>query len=162
MENRKEIGHFEGDTIVSRESKPRLKTINERVTGVVFIGKMNDGGTKESNRVTIERLNDMPIEYRKTLTQDNGFENLDYKAVEKELNISCYFAHVFCSCERGSNENVNGLIRRYFPKGTDFSKVSDEEVRHVEYLLNTRPRKRFGGLTPCEVLFMKTGVALKY
>ena len=73
-----------------------------------------------------------------------------------------YFAHPYCSQERGSNENLNGLIRRYFPKGTDFAQVSDQEIRRVEGLLNNRPRKRFGGLTPCEVLFMKTGVALKY
>ena len=162
VEKRKEIGHFEGDTIVSRESKPRLKTLNERVTGVVFIGMMIDGTTKESNRVTITRLRDIPSEYRKTLTQDNGTENFGYREVEKELKVSCYFAHAYCSQERGSNENTNGLIRRYFPKGTDFSKVSNEEIKHVEYLLNTRPRKRLAGLTPLEVLYIKTGVALKY
>ena len=162
VEKRKEIGHFEGDTIVSRESKDRLKTINERVTGTVFIGKMIDGTTKESNRVTINRLRDIPSEYRKTLTQDNGTENFGYREVENELKVSCYFAHAYCSQERGSNENINGLIRRYYPKGTDFSKVSDLEIKHVEYLLNTRPRKRFAGLTPSEVLYNKTGVALKY
>lgn len=162
VEKRKEIGHFEGDTIVSRESKSRLKTLNERVTGIVFIGKMIDGTTRESNRVTKERLIDFPSEYRKTLTQDRGMENFDYQDLEKDLQISCYFAHAYCSQERGSNENINGLIRRYFPKGTDFSKVSDLEIKHVEYLLNTRPRKRFAGLTPSEVLYNKTGVALKY
>lgn len=162
VEKREKVGHFEGDTIVSRESKDRVKTLNERVTGVVFIGKMIDGTTKEANRVTIERLMEIPIEYRKTLTQDRGSENADYKDLEKNLQISCYFAHAYCSQERGSNENTNGLIRRYFPKGTDFSKVSNEEIKHVEYLLNTRPRKRLAGLTPLEVLYIKTGVALKY
>lgn len=162
VEKREIIGHFEGDTVVSRESRDRLKTLNERVTGVVLIGKMIDGTTKESNRVTKERLIDFPTEYRKTLTQDRGTENFDYRDLEKNLQISCYFAHAYCSQERGSNENINGLIRRYFPKGTDFSKVSDLEIKHVEYLLNTRPRKRFAGLTPSEVLYNKTGVALKY
>ena len=162
VEKRKEIGHFEGDTIVSRESKPRLKTLNERSCGIVLIGKTKDGTTSECNRVALERLSEFPEEYRKTLTQDRGTENFDYKPLEAGLNISCYFAHAYCSQERGSNENLNGLIRRYFPKGTDFSKVSDEEIRQVENLLNNRPRKRFGGLTPCEVLLMKTGVALKY
>lgn len=162
VEKRIEIGHFEGDTIVSRESKPRLKTLNERSCGVVLIGKTQDGTTKECNRVALERLIEFPEEYRKTLTQDRGTENADYKPLETGLNISCYFAHAYCSQERGSNENLNGLIRRYFPKGTDFSKVTDEEIMRVEGLLNNRPRKRFGGLTPCEVLFMKTGVALKY
>ena len=162
VEKRKEIGHFEGDTIVSRESKPRLKTLNERSCGIVLIGKTKDGTTSECNRVALERLIEFPEEYRKTLTQDRGTENFDYKPLEKDLKISCYFAHTYCSQERGSNENLNGLIRRYFPKGTDFAKVSDERIRQVEGLINNRPRKRFGGLTPCEVLFMKTGVALKY
>lgn len=162
VEKRKEIGHFEGDTIVSRESKPRLKTLNERSCGVVLIGKTKDGTTEECNRVALQRLIEFPKEYRKTLTQDRGAENFDYKPLEDELGIFCYFAHAYCSQERGSNENLNGLIRRYFPKGTDFSKISDERIREVEGLLNNRPRKRFGGLTPCEVLFMKTGVALKY
>lgn len=162
VEKRKVIGHFEGDTIVSRESKPRLKTLNERSCGIVLIGKTKDGTTTECNRVALERLIEFPEEYRKTLTQDRGTENFDYKQLETGLSISCYFAHAYCSQERGSNENLNGLIRRYFPKGTDFSKVTDERIREVEGLLNNRPRKRFGGLTPCEVLFMKTGVALKY
>lgn len=162
VEKRKEIGHFEGDTIVSRESKPRLKTLNERSCGVVLIGKTMDGTTEECNRVVLERLVEFPEEYRKTLTQDRGTENFDYKPLETELKISCYFAHAYCSQERGSNENLNGLIRRFFPKGTDFSKVTETEIKRVEGLLNNRPRKRFGGLTPCEVLLMKTGVALKY
>jgi IS30 family transposase len=162
VEKRKEIGHFEGDTIVSRESKPRLKTINERSCGIILIGKTKDGTTSECNRVVLERLTEFPEEFRKTLTQDRGMENVDYKPLEEGLKISCYFAHAYCSQERGSNENANGLIRRFFPKGTDFSKVSDEEIMRVEGLLNNRPRKRFGGLTPCEVLLMKTGVALKY
>ena len=162
VEKRKEIGHFEGDTIISRESKFRLKTLNERSCGVVLIGKTKDGTTHECNRVVLERLTDFPEEYRKTLTQDRGTENFDYKPLEKELTISCYFAHPYCSQERGSNENLNGLIRRYFPKGTDFAKITDQEIMRVEGLLNNRPRKRFGGLTPCEILFMKTGVALEY
>lgn len=142
-EKRKEIGHFEGDTIVSRESKSRLKTLNERVCGIVFIGKTKDGTTDECNKVVLQRLTSFPGTYRKTLTQDRGTENFDYKPLEKELAISCYFAHAYCSQERGSNENLNGLIRRYFPKGTDFAKVSDEEIARVESLLNNRPRKRF-------------------
>lgn len=162
VEDRKEVGHFEGDTIVSRESKPRLKTLNERSSGIVLIGKTRDGTTEECNRVALERLIEFPEEYRKTLTQDRGTENFDYQPLEKELNISCYFAHAYCSQERGSNENLNGLIRRYFPKGTDFSKITNAEIMRVEGLLNNRPRKRFGGMTPCEVLFEKTGVALEY
>lgn len=160
VDKRKEIGHWEDDTMVSRESTGRFKTINERVTGAVLIGKMKDGSIAESNRVVCDRLAAIPQKYRKTLTRDRGTENFGYKQIEKELSLSCYFAHAYCSYERGSNENLNGLIRRFFPKKTDLAKVTDAQVRHVEYLLNTRPRKRHGGLTPYEVFYRKTGVAI--
>jgi len=89
-------------------------------------------------------------------------ENMGWVDIEKALSLKVYFAHSYCSYERGSNENLNGLVRRFFPKKTDFAKVTDEEIRRVEYLLNTRPRKRFGGKTPLEVFLEKTGVAISY
>ena len=161
-EGRKEIGHWEDDTMVSRQSVVRLKSINERASGVVFLGKMRDGTSEESTRVVCERLSAVPSSFRKTLTRDRGTENMGYKNIETNLNLSCFFAHSYCSYERGSNENLNGLVRRFLPKKTDFDKVSNEEIRQVEYLLNTRPRKRFGGKTPLEVLLEKTGVAITY
>lgn len=160
-DRRKEIGHWEDDTVVSRKSTSRLKTINERVSGLVFIKKMKNGSVEESNCAVLEKLEQIPSPYVLTLTRDRGTENFGYKEIEQTLEISCYFAHPYCSHERGSNENANGLIRRFLPKGTDFAKVSDKEIAHVEYLLNTRPRKRLEGLTPYEVFFNKTGVALK-
>lgn len=162
VDKRKELGHFEDDTIVSRQSLVRLKTINERTCGIVFIGRMKDGTSEESTRVVCERLKAIPSPFLKTLTRDRGTENMGWVEVEKELGLRVYFAHSYCSYERGSNENLNGLIRRFFPKKTDFAKVSDEELKRVEYLLNTRPRKRFGGKTPLEVLLEKTGVAITY
>ena len=162
VEKRKEIGHFEDDCIVSRQSKDRIKSINERSTGIVFFSKMKDGTKEESTRVVCERLKDFPSPYLKTLTRDRGTENMDWQTIENNLHLKVYFAHPYCSHERGSNENLNGLFRRFFPKKTDFSKVTDEEIRRVEYLINTRPRKRFGGKTPLEVLLEKTGVAITY
>lgn len=160
VDARKILGHWEDDCIVSRESKDRLKTVNERFSGLVFIQKMKDGTMEESSKAVISRLKLIPSQYLKTLTRDRGSENMGYLDIELALNISCYFAHSYCSYERGSNENTNGLIRRYFPKGTDFSKISYEEIQKVEYLLNSRPRKRLGGLTPYEVFYNITGVAL--
>jgi len=162
VDRRKEIGHWEDDTIVSRESADRLKSINERVSGVVLLGKMNDGSIVESNRVVIERLSLLPPDLRKTLTRDRGVENLGYREIEDELNLTCYFAHAYCSQERGSNENLNGLVRRVYPKKTDFRTVTDADLRRLEYRLNSRPRKRLGGKTPLEVLFERTGCALTY
>jgi IS30 family transposase len=159
---RKRLGDWEDDTVVSKQSADRLKTINERVSGVVLIGKMGDGTIIESNRVVLERLGQIPPALRRTLTRDRGSENLGYRELEEKLGLTCYFARAYCSQDRGSNENTNGLIRRFFPKKTDFAKVSAEEIRRVEYLLNTRPRKRHGGKTPLEVLLARTGVALTY
>ena len=148
--------------MTSRQSVQRLKTINERVSGVVLIGKMANGTVSESNRVVHERLGKMPEHVRKTLTRDRGTENLGYAELEEKLHMSCYFARAYCSQDRGSNENVNGLIRRFFPKKTDFAKVSDADINRVEYFLNTRPRKRHGGRTPLEVLSKRAGVAITY
>jgi IS30 family transposase len=152
VEKRKVVGHWEDDCIVSRQSLPRLKSINERVSGVVLLGKMNNGTSEESTRVFCEKVERIPSPYLKTLTRDRGTENMGWKDTEERLNMKVFFAHAYCSCERGSNENLNGLVRRFFPKKTDFAKVTDEEILKVEYLLNTLPRKRFWGKTPLEVL----------
>ena len=161
VDKRKEIGHWEDDTMVSKKSAGRFKTINERVTGLVFIEKIKNGSMEESNRAVLERLKAIPSSFLQTLTRDRGTENYGYKEIEEAINISCFFAHPYCSYERGSNENINGLIRRYFPKGTDLKKVTNKEVARIEYLLNSRPRKRFAGRTPYEVFFKETGVALQ-
>lgn len=145
---------------MSRASKPCIKSTNERVSGVVFFGKTKDGTAKAGDIVLFEKLNQIPQEHRKTLTRDNGSENKEYKKVEQELGLSVYFAHPYHSWERGSNENCNGLLRRFFPKGTDWSTITDEEIAEAEHLINSRPRKRLGGLTPYEFFYQETGVAL--
>jgi IS30 family transposase len=157
---RLEVGHWEDDLIVSSLSKAGLKTVNERVSGIVFIAKVKNKSISESNRTVTKCLNTIPLEYRKTLTRDRGTENLGHLELEKELGIQCYFAHAYSSWERGSNENTNGLIRRFLPKGTDFRTVSNEQIKHIEYLINSRPRKRLGWKTPYEVFYNMTGVAL--
>lgn len=158
---RKIIGHWEDDTLVSRQSKSKIKSVNERVSGIVFFGKTIDGTSKACDKVAIDRLKEIPNEFKKTLTRDRGTENFDYKNIEEKLGLSCFFAHPYCSHERGSNENLNGLFRRYFPKKTDFAKITEEDVSRVEYLINSRPRKRHCGKTPYEVFYELTGVALE-
>ena len=101
----------------------------------------------------------VPKQYRETLTLDNGGENAGWKTVERQTEVNTYFCHAYCSGERGTNENTNGLIRWYFPKGTDFATISDEMIQQVENALNNRPRKRLGWRTPLEVF--NEGVALK-
>ena len=157
---RTEIGHWEDDFLVSRASKPCIKSTNERMSGIVFFGRTTDGTAKAGDLVLFEKLGQIPEEYLKTLTRDNGSENKEYKKVEQELGLSVYFAHPYHSWERGSNENCNGLLRRFFPKGTDWSIITDEQIARAEYLINSRPRKRLGGLTPYEFFYQETGVAL--
>jgi len=160
VEERSRIGDWEDDFLVSRASKVCIKSVNERKSGIVLFGKTKDGTAKWGDVVLFEKLKQIPSEYLQTLTRDNGSENKDWKSVEEALNLSVFFAHPYHSWERGSNENCNGLLRRYFPKGTDWSKVTDEQIARAEYLINNRPRKRFGGLTPVEVFYKKTGVAI--
>ena len=148
VEKRKTIGHWEGDSVVSRKSKVGLNTLVERKTGLVLISKIQNGTSNETANTVINRLKSFPC---KTLTTDNGSENFAYEKIQTELDISCYFAHPYCSGERGTNENTNGLIRHYFPKGTDFATIPDEAIQTVETILNNRPRKRLGWKTPLEV-----------
>lgn len=155
------VGHWEDDLIVSRQSKFKLKTINERFSGLVFIRKVKNGTIEESNKAVVERLSEIPKKYRKTLTMDRGSENLGYKEIEKRLDIDCFYAHAYASWERGCNENLNGLIRRYLPKKTDFKTISNNQIKRIECLLNSRPRKRLDWKTPYEVFYKKTGVALQ-
>lgn len=155
------VGHWEDDLIVSKQSTVKLKTINERYSGLVFIKKVKNGTIEESNKAIFERLNKIPQKYLKTLTMDRGSENLGYEEIESKLGLDCYYAHAYHAWERGCNENLNGLIRRFLPKKTDFRTVSNDEINKIEYLLNTRPRKRLGWKTPYEVFYKKTGVALQ-
>jgi IS30 family transposase len=156
------VGHWEDDSIVYTPTCPvRLRTTNDLASGVVFIAKTKHATMADANRITKERLGGLPLELRKTLTRDRGSENMGYIELEDTLGVTCYFAHAYHSWERGANENVNGLIRRFFPKGTDFRTLSDVEIARVEYLLNSRPRKRLGWKTPYEVFYELTGVALE-
>lgn len=155
------IGHWEDDSIVyTPTSSVRLRTTNETRSGVVFIDRVFSRTMRAANGVTIRRLGALPPRLRRTLTRDRGSENLGYQALEDTLGIQCFFAHPYHSWERGANENLNGLIRRYLPKGTDFATVSDETIQRIEYLLNTRPRKRLGWKSPYQVFYELTGVAL--
>lgn len=160
VDRRGRIGDWEDDTLVSRATTVRIKSVNERTSGVVFFGKTADGTAVSCDRVLTKRLSVIPPEYRRTLTRDRGSENLRWEEVQEALSLDVYFAHPYASYERGSNENTNGLLRRYFPKKTNWSEVSNAEIAQAERSINTRPRKRLGGLTPVEVFFRATGVAI--
>jgi len=151
VESRRHYGHWEGDSLVSRKSKAALNSLVERKSRLVLITKLQRKSAAETNKAVIGRLKKLPAKGRQTLTLDNGTENAKHEKISAKLGIKCYFAHPYASWERGTNENINGLIRWYLPKGTDFSKIALEQVARIEYLLNSRPRKCLGYRTPLEV-----------
>lgn len=148
---RSRIGDWEGDTVESCDHAPGVNTLLERMSGVYLVTKVRDKTGLATADAVSSRMKDIPEEAKHTLTVDNGPENRDWQTVENLTGLDCFFAHPYCSCERGSNENANGLLRDYYPKGTDFRDVPDEELATVEYALNTRPRKRHGFRTPLEI-----------
>lgn len=151
VEGRRQYGHWEGDSLISRKSKAALNTLVERKSRLVLITKLPRKGADETNQAIIERLKKLPAKGRLTLTLDNGTENAKHEQLTATLGIRCYFARPYASWERGTNENANGLIRWYLPKGTDFRTITPEQIVWVENLLNNRPRKCLGYRTPLEV-----------
>jgi IS30 family transposase len=151
IEDRRHYGHWEGDSLISRKSKAALNTLVERKSRLVLITKLLRKSADETNRAVIDRLKKLPAKGRQTLTLDNGTENAKHELLSIKLGIRCYFARPYASWERGTNENINGLIRWYLPKGTDFRTITPEQIARIEYLLNSRPRKCLGYKTPLEV-----------
>ncbi len=147
VERRTRLGDWEGDSIESKNHEPGLNSLVDRRTGLLLLSKLPAKTAAATTRVVAQRLRSLPA---RTLTLDNGSENQYWAEVEQRTGARVYFAHPYSSWERGTNENTNGLVRRFFPKGTDFRLVSDAEVAAVEYALNTRPRKRLGWKTPLE------------
>jgi len=151
INERMRLGDWEGDTVESIDHKPGVNTLVERKTGVVFITKLKNKTSQATLEAVDDRLSSLPKKARYSLTTDNGPENQDWQETEAKVRLKCYFANAYHSWERGTNENTNGLVRDYFPKKTDFTTISQEQLNEVENLLNTRPRKRLGWLTPLEV-----------
>lgn len=151
VEHRKEFGHWEADTMVSRKSKPTLHSITERKTRILRLSKLERKTAAETNKAVIRALKKLPPEARRTLTLDNGTENAAHEELTAKLGTKCYFAHPYSAWQRGSNEQINGLVRRFLPKGTDFSKIDKDQIKRIERLINNRPRKCLGFKTPLEV-----------
>src|SRR4030066_166522 len=150
VEGRRTYGHWEGDSMISRKSTFALNSLTERKSRLILITRMKRKGAKETLDAVTNRLGVLPQKFRRTLTLDNGTENTKHEIITEGIGVKCYFAHPYASWERGTNENANGLVRWYFPKGTDFAKITDEQIALVESLLNNRPRKCLGFKTPIE------------
>lgn len=152
VDTKTRIGDWESDTVESCDHKPGVNTLLERKTGLFLVTKVKDKTSASTVNVIEERMNILPKKMKRTITFDNGPENSDWKAIEERTNLKTFFAHPYHSWERGANENANGLLREYFPKGTDFATISDDQLAAVEYRLNSRPRKRLGFLSPLQAV----------
>jgi IS30 family transposase len=148
VEDKTRKGDWEGDLIIGKNHKRALVTLADRKTKKVKIAIVDSKHAGPVSQAIIELL---AGETKFTVTLDNGKEFAGHETIKDQTGAAVYFAHPYSSWERGLNENTNGLIRQYFPKGSCFEHITDEDVRRVENILNNRPRKTLGFLTPNEV-----------
>ncbi len=160
VNDKSQFGHWEGDSIVCSQSVVSLNVMVERQTQYVSICKLADRGPGETRDAMISSLSRFEAKTRKSITLDNGIEFKWHQQVKDELKIDTYFCRPYHSWEKGLVEQINGLIRRFLPKKTDLSKVSDKEIKVIEYLLNSRPRKLLNWKTPAQVFAKKSGMKL--
>jgi IS30 family transposase len=144
---RKQFGHWEGDSIVGLGHRSGLHTQYERVSSLTRFERLNSISSEEAASAAKKIFGQLPAHARRSTTLDNGSEHVKHTA----FGLPTYFADPYASWQRGGNENCNLWIRYYFPKGTDFSTITDEELKDVEWELNNRPRKRLKFKTPQEV-----------
>jgi IS30 family transposase len=152
INGRRRYGDWEGDTIVGKSRRSALVTLVERKSGYARIGRVDGMKSDLTMRAAKRRLKDLPSSLRRSITFDNGKEFAEHRKLTRGLGLEVYFADPYASWQRGANENMNGLLRQFFPKRTDFTQISHREVARVEQLINERPRKRLDYRTPAEIL----------
>ena len=151
VELRKEIGHWEGDTIIGKNHKGAICTNVERKSGKLIAIKLPNKTAQAVLDATKDGFADLPARLCISMTYDNGKEFSKHEDIEKETGMTVYFARAYASWQRGTNENTNGLLRQFIPKGTDFDIVSDDDLAKYVDLINNRPRKRLNWLSPNQV-----------
>jgi IS30 family transposase len=155
VELKNRIGDYEADTIVGKGHKSNIATITDRKTLYTFMVKLDSKESKHTARRISQKLKRAKAVVR-TITVDNGKEFAAHKVLSKNLKAQVYFAHPYSAFERGANENINGLIRQYLPKKTDFNTINHYEIKKIENELNNRPRKKLNYKTPKEVFLCET------
>jgi len=144
-------GHWEGDLLMGHNNGSALGTLVERTTRMTFLVQLKDKDATAVRESFAKEFKHLPKGLKRSLTYDQGQEMAEHKLFTKSTKIQVYFAHPHSPWERGTNENTNALIRQFFPKGTDFSKVTLASIKKAQDMLNDRPRKTLGFLTPHEV-----------
>ena len=144
-------GHWEGDLLIGKNRQSAMGSLTERTTRTTILVPLKNRTALEVCQAFVLELKKIPKQMRLTLTYDQGREMAEHQLFAKQTKMQVYFAHPGSPWERGTNENTNGLIRQYFPKGTDFSKISRREIKRAQNRLNGRPRKVLNYQTPYEV-----------
>jgi IS30 family transposase len=152
INDRLEFGHWEGDTVMGRDRHQCFLTLVERKSGFNKTVKIKNRTAKNVTKALIDLISAEPHLF-KTITFDNGTEFHSYKVIEDMFGVTCYFANPHAPWERGCNENFNGLLRQYFPKGVSLNYIGNTKTQFVSEQLNNRPRKRLGFKTPMEVFY---------
>ena len=152
IEDRVIPGHWEGDLIKGKANASAVGTLVERSSGYLMLVKMHDATATSAVEGFSAALNRMPLAARKSMTYDQGREMARHAEITRQTGVAIYFCDPHSPWQRGSNENINGLIRQYLPKGTDLSPYSQEQLDAIAYELNIRPRKRFDFKCPIEVM----------
>ena len=150
-DNRSECGHWESDSVIGSDRKHSLNVLVDRKTRLTHITLLANKTAKETKKAIIKRLKNYPSAMKQTITYDNGTENTLHTLINKKLNTHSYFCEPYHSWEKGTVEQTNGLIRRTYPKGTDFKEITPVDINRIEKLLNNRPRKCLNFKTPYEV-----------
>ena len=144
-------GHWEGDLIMGKDRQSAIGTINERSSRTVILVHLKARDAESVRRAFEKEFKSIPAQMKKTMTYDNGTEMAQHKLFTKNTKIAVYFAHPYSPWERPTNENSNGLLRDYFPKGTDLSGITNKRLKEVQNQLNERPREVLNWRTPKEV-----------
>jgi transposase, IS30 family len=153
VEDRAVPGDWEGDLITGTKNQSAIGTLVERATGFVLLLHLpGDHGADAVATAMTESMSRLPETLRKTLTWDQGAEMTNHVQIAEATGLDIYFCDPHSPWQRGSNENTNGLLRQYFPKGTDLSVYAADYLDHVAKKLNNRPRKRLAWKTPAEAL----------
>lgn len=152
-EGRAVPGHWEGDLLIGKERQSAIGTLVERTTRLTLLVPLSAKDAATVRQAFARAFSNIPRAFTKTLTYDRGSEMKEHTLFTKQTKINVYFADASCPWQRGTNENTNGLIRQYFPKGTDFRAVQLRELKEVESRLNGRPRKVLGYYTPAEKFY---------
>lgn len=151
VDTREIAGHWEGDLIMGRKNKSAIGTLVERKTRLTLITSVKNINSTVVRQAFARKFRRLPAGLKKSLTYDQGREMADHKTFTERTRIKVYFAHPHSPWERGTSENTNSLIRDFFPKGTDFSRIEPRELKKVENMLNDRPRKALKFYTPREI-----------